>query len=661
MRLVVLALVGCAHAANPFGVDPFIGTGGGDPNAPISKGPGNTFPGAVVPWGMVSVSPHNDPKAPSKYTFDKPNISGFGHVHLSGVGCPDLGEVVLSATLGDADPASPYSGERAHPGYYAVRLDRFGIVAELSATPRAGISRFTFPAGDARLSFDRGRVVSPTEIEGTSEGGGFCSQSNRHTVHFVARFSQPAATRGPNWLGFRTAAGERITVAVGVSYVSIEGARRNLDREIPTLDFEAVRHAAERDWTAALSRVRIEGGTPEQRTVFYTALYHMLIHPNVFSDVDGAYIAMRRSGVRFARDYTRHTVYSLWDTYRTLHPFLTLVYPERQRDMVRSMVEMYRESGWLPKWELAGDETHVMVGDPAVIVIADSYLRGLRGFDVDAAWEAVHKHTMLAQDNDVRPGHAAYLARGFIPQDDAGIFGSVATALEYSLADYAAGRFAAALGEPDAAALLARSHAWESTFDGQLQHPRKRDGAWLAPFDPFATCCDKPWPESGGPGFVEGSAWQYTFFVPHDVERLVARLGAARFAANLQALFDRHRFDLGNEPDFAHPYLFTHVAGEEARTQPLVRALLAEFRDTPDGLPGNDDAGALSAWYVWSALGLYPTCPASNQYDLGSPLFDRATIGNLTIVRRTGRGPHHVDHAMVARGGTLIINVLPER
>jgi predicted alpha-1,2-mannosidase len=726
---VALALAhGSVHASNPYGVDPFIGTGGGGAATPISGGPGNTFPGALVPFGMVSVSPHNDLHAPSGYRAGAPRLYGFGQVHLSGVGCPDLGNILVAATTGAlkttaAGYASRYANEVAWPGYYKVDLADSSVRAEATATTRAGLLRFTFPArhGDANLIVDVGhalarsvagrvRIVSDDELEGWDKSGGFCGMDNRQTVHFVARFSKPARARGtfrgatPSareaeegtdlgaWLRFDTAAGEPILVKLGISYVSVENARANLDREIPGWDFDGVRRAAGQAWTEALSRIRVVGGSHAERTRFYTALYHMLIHPNVFSDANGDYPSMRNGSIRRAEGYTRYSVFSLWDTYRLEHPFLALVYPERQLDMVRSMIEMYREGGWLPKWELAGNETHVMVGDPAAIVIADSWLRGVRGFDVDTAWEAVRKHASTGAGNDIRPGAAAYLRWGFIPEDDHDgewVFGSVSTALEYALADWALARFADGLGhKAEAAAWRKRAGAYQRYFDPALDllRPRNRDGSWLTPFDPRALCCDKPWPESGGPGFVEGNAWHYTFFVPHDLaglERLFG--GPAAFVDRLQTFFEQGMFSLGNEPDLGFPYLFTVVDGEAWRTQRLVRELLGRFGDGPSGLPGNDDAGVLSAWYVWSAIGLYPLCPASNEYAIGSPLFERVTLslsprfhrgGSFTIdtanqspsspyVRAAwlDGAPHHgsrLDHERLVRGGTLLLDMSPE-
>jgi predicted alpha-1,2-mannosidase len=691
---VVIAVAAACGGQHASLVDPFVGTAGGSAGAPISSGPGNTFPGAVVPWGMVSVSPHDDRAAPAGYRHGAPLLYGFGHVHLSGVGCPELGHVLVSATTGpvERDAATPYRDEAAHPGWYRVELSRYGIVAEATATQRAGMLRFAFPAGDANIVVDashgavksRGgyvRVVSPSELEGEITAGGFCDQHNEHTLWFVIRTSKPALASG-TWTDDRAylrfaSAGESIEVAVGVSYVDLDGARENLG-ELAGWDFDAVRRRAERAWEKALARVEVEGGTAEQQRVFATALYHALLHPNVFSDADGRYRGA--DGRVHAEGHDRYTVYSLWDTYRTLHPWLSLVYPEIQREMARSLVGIAREAGALPRWELAGADTGVMVGDPATIVLADTYLRGVRDFGVEAAYP-----TMLRQATEVtpaRPGHAALLQHGFIPYDDTGgdwVFGTVSTTLEYELADAALASLARALGrDRDADRLHELSLGYRSLFDPTTGHlrPRNADGSWLSPFDPAATCCDKPWPESGGPGFVEGSAWTYDFAPLHDLDHAIARYGGAEaFAAHLDEHLARH-FALGNEPDFATPYLYA-LAGHPDRTAAVVRALAAQFRDAPDGLPGNDDAGALSAWFVWTALGLYPVRPGEPRYWIGSPLFDRATLhlpgGDFTIVADDNAPDHvyvqsaeldghplaraYLDHDELARGGTLHLHM----
>lgn len=722
--IATLAVSGCggdpkAAPLTPH-VDPFIGT----------DADGHTFPGAVVPWGMVSVSPHNvlsepgdyiagRPIAPAGYRFGEPELLGLGLTHLSGVGCPELGVPVIAATTGEVVPgpdgyASAYAREEAAPGRYAVELVDHGVLVEATATARVGLLRFTFPErqGDANVLIDVGqgvswhdgegevRVVASDEVEGSSTTGLFCAKGNQQPVFFVARFSRKAAETG-TWvdgvvgeapaqtgdagafLRFATGPEEVVEVRVGLSYGSVAGARANLDAEAPPeRTFAEIEAAADAAWEAALSRIRVRGGTEAERTMFYSALYHTLIHPGIVSDVTGEHPKMG-GGVGTA-DEPRHSVFSMWDTYRGVHPLLTLVYPEQQLAMVRSLAAMTAESGAPPMWELIGQEVQMMVGDPAAIVVAGSYLNGITDFDVEAMY-AVMKGAALDEGAEPhRVGNASYRALGYVPMEEAGdVWGPVSTTLEYAYADAALSRLALALGHADDAALFAgQAQTYTRLFDPEtgLLRPKNADGSWYAPFDPDALTGSAFYMNSGGPGYVEGTAWNYAFFVPHDVPGLVALHGGPeRFVARLQAQFDDGKFALWNEPDLAFPYLFTYAEGEAHRTQEAVRAAMAaHFSARPDGIPGNDDAGALSAWYVFSAMGLYPDDPVSGRYSLGSPIFDRVEIdlhpdfhGGDTFVIEAERGgpddiyvadmtlngaPHaepFLTHAQVTAGGVL--------
>ncbi len=647
-------------------VNPFIGTVNG----------GNTFPGAVLPWGMVSVSPHNAVGAPSGYLHGEKFFYGFGHIHLSGTGCADLGSIILTASRGEIGPAPEaykctYTAEQATPGFYSVRLQEPEIRAEVTATIRCGLTRFTSLRNDKiNILIDAGRslsllgggsitICSKTEVEGYNIGGGFCGEANRHRVYFVAQFSEPAIANGTwmhnrlaqktsaavqdsaigAWFRFATTANKSISVKVGISYVSIENARLNLDAEIPDWDFERIKTEARMAWQNELSRIRVEDGSRQELIKFYTALYHTLIHPNRISDVNGEYPLMGRTGTGKYIGRDRYTVFSLWDTYRTLHPFLTLVYPERQSAIIQTMIDMYRESGWLPKWELAANETHLMVGDPAVPVIADTYVKGINDFDVHAAYEAMKKPADSTTNNTappIRAGYHQYLQYHYIPfeQDTTEawwVWGPVSTTLEYCFADWALAQMANKLGKTsDAEEFARRSHYYENLFDPKTQfmRPRLKNGGWLANFDPLQTEGSGTWSGSGGPGYVEGNAWNYTWFVPHDIAGLIDLFGGkAAFVQKLQDCFDNGQFTITNEPDIAYPYLFTYIPGEEHRTQRRVREIMnQQFSAAPAGLPGNDDAGSISGWFVFSALGFYPACPASETYQLGIPLFRKATI-----------------------------------
>ena len=432
---------------------------------------------------------------------------------------------------------------------------------------------------------------------------------------------------------------EQITVRMGVSFVSIENARENLNKEQHGLGFDQLRTKARKEWNDDLGRIRVSGGTDEQKRIFYTALYHALIHPNVVSDYNGEYPKME-SGLTAKAAYTRYTIFSLWDTYRNLHQLLTLVYPERQTDMLRSMVDMYKEWGWLPRWELYGRETYTMEGDPAAIVIADSYVKGLRDFDYQTAYEAMLKSaTTPGAQNPIRPDIDPYIQKGYIPlgffANDLSGDNSVSHALEYSLADYAISQLADSLGDKKSAKIFKkRSLGYRNYFCkeyGTLR-PLTKEGKFLEDFD--ATTGKN---FENVPGFHEGSAWSYTFAVPHDIDGLTRLMGGKKgFIKSLQYVFDEKHYDPANEPDIVYPYLFSRVKGEEWRTQREVKILLDScFTAAPNGIPGNDDTGTMSAWAIFSMMGFYPDTPSEPYYTLTTPVFDRIEIdterGTVTI------------------------------
>ena len=710
-------------------VDPFIGT----------TNFGTTNPGAVTPNGMMAVVPFNvmgsdtnryDKDArwwSTPYEYHNKFFTGFAHGALSGVGCPEMGSLLTMATTGELtvdyrEYGTAYEDETATPGYYSVMLDKYGILAEATATPRTSAERYTFPAGKGHILLNLGegltnesgamvRRVSATEIEGMKLLGTFCYNPQKvFPVYFVLRVSKTPSASGywkkqrlmkgveaewtPDngkyklyteygrelagddvgyWFTFDDLrAGETVEVRMGISYVSTENARRNLDAEQPAgTSFDAIRGAARTRWNDDLSRIRVEGGTEAQQTVFYTALYHALIHPNLLSDVNGEYPLMERSGEAGVTDGERYTVFSLWDTYRNVHQLLTLVYPERQLDMVRSMIGMYEEWGWMPKWELYGRETFTMEGDPAIPVIVDSWMKGLRDFDVATAYEAMRKSaTTSGAQNRLRPDIDPYVERGYIPlgfyaKDLAGDT-SVSHALEYYVADAALSLLADSLGKKEDAALfrkrsLGYRHYYDKEF-GTLR-PITEEGAFL----------------TAAPGFHEGSAWNYTFYVPHDVEGLAKLMGGRRkFVEKLQMVFDEGLYDPANEPDIAYAYLFSHFRGEEWRTQKETRRLLDKYFTTaPDGIPGNDDTGTMSAWAVFTMLGLYPDCPGEPYYTLTAPVFDRAEIdtdGGTLVIEKRGEGyirkmtlgdkpltKYRVGHDELLRGGKLTFELKNER
>ncbi|HET9868898.1 MAG TPA: GH92 family glycosyl hydrolase [bacterium] len=702
-------------------VNPFVGTANG----------GGTFPGAVAPWGLVSVSPTNDPQAPSGYVSGRPRIFGFGHLHLSGPSEPALGNVVLMPMTGPvkpgaADRASAYGSEQASPGYYGVRLTDWGVTAEMTAALRSGFSRYVFPAraGDADILVDASarladgrapkgpwggswvRVVSDREVEGASAAGA----PGGPVGYFTARFSKACEQSG-TWkdgrlsadpqqqgaevgafLRFSTAEGEPIDVKVGVSFVDLAGARANLAGELPDWDFEQAVRRARLAWDRQLSRITAEGGEDGARQVFYTALYHCLLDPPVFSDLDGRYRGFDGSGIQTARGYTRHSFFDLDASRRCLNPLLALAYPGVELDLDKSLVEMGKEGRRLPRAEAAGVETGEGVGAPAAVVLADDWLKGLTGFDVPAAVTEVQK--ALGPDADGPYVHARdFLRLGYVPRDAAdgspAPWGSVSATLAYAQAYWALGRWAGALGLDGLSKdSLARAGAYAEVFDPKTHFPRPRlrEGPFVEPFDPQAGCCDQPWPGSGGPGFYRGTAWQNRFDVPQDLEGLKRLLGGdAGFAAQLEQLLDG-QFDPGNPADFEAPYLFDDLPGREGEAQDWVRRLMArDFGPNADGLPGRDRGGSLSAWYVFSAMGFYPACPATPDYWLGSPLFQKVDVevdkafyaGDDLVVKTLDNSPRHprvqsfavnglpqkalrVTHDQLTRGGVLSLCLGPD-
>ena len=661
-------------------VNPFIG----------SDNYGTTNPGAVRPNGMMSVSPFNVMGSDlNKFDKDKQwwstpysNVNsfftGYSHVNLSGVGCPDLGSLLLMPTTGELsvdykEYGSIYSDERAVPGYYSNILTKYNIKTEVSATDRSSIARFTFPEGEANILMNLGegltnesgawmRRVSETEVEGMKLLGTFCYNPQAvFPIYFVMRVNKQPVSTGywkmqremqgveAEWdihsgqyklytkynrdiagddigayFTYDVEEGETIEVQIGVSFVSTQNAWENLNKEQSGFDFDAVKKQANEDWNKELSRVKVEGGTHDQRVVFYSGLYHTLIHPNILNDVNGEYPAME-TGKTMKTDGTRYTVFSLWDTYRNVHQLQTLLYPEKQIDMVNTMVDMYKESGWLPKWELYGRETLTMEGDPAIPVIVDTYMKGLRNFDYEAAYEAMYKSATQMEDNFLRPDIKDYINLGYVPLRSE-YDNSVSHALEYYIADNALSKFAAVLGKSgDSEQFLNQSLKYKMYYSKEYKsfRPLLPNGEFLSPFDPKQGENFEP-----VPGFHEGSAWNYSFMVPHDVPGLIKLMGGKRaFVKHLQEVFEENHYDPTNEPNISYPFLFSYIQGEEWRTQKLVRELIQEhFKNSPDGLPGNDDTGTMSTWVVFSMMGFYPDNATDASYTLTSPVFDKITI-----------------------------------
>ena len=676
-------------------VNPFIGT----------TNFGTTNPGAVCPNGMMSVVPFNvmgsadnkyDKDArwwSTPYEYHNYFFTGYSHVNLSGVGCPELGSLLLMPTTGELsvdykEYGSRYEDEQASPGYYTNFLTRYNVKTEVTATPRTGVARFTFPKGRSHILLNLGegltnetgaflRQTGECEFEGMKLLGTFCYNPQAvFPIYFVMRVNKTPLKTGywkkqrpmtgveAEWdpdngkyklytgyrkelagddigafLTFDTGESEQIEVQMGVSFVSIENARLNLDKEQSGKDFDKVLAESRKRWHDDLSRIIVEGGTDEQKIVFYTALYHALIHPNLLQDVNGQYPAMESNRILTAKG-DRYTVFSLWDTYRNVHQLLTLVYPERQLQMVRSMLDMYREHGWLPKWELYGRETLTMEGDPSIPVIVDTWLKGLRGFDVELAYEAMRKGAVLpGAENLLRPDNDDYLSLGYVPLREQ-YDNSVSHALEYYIADNALSRMAEALAKDaevkgqkekarrykeDARLFYNRSLGYKHYYSKEYGtfRPILPNGEFYAPFDPRQGENFEP-----NPGFHEGCAWNYTFYVPHDVKGLAQLMGGKKaFVDKLQRVFDEGLYDPANEPDIAYAHLFSYFKGEEWRTQKELHRLLQKyFKNAPDGIPGNDDTGTMSAWAIFNMMGFYPDCPGEPAYTLSTPVFDKVTI-----------------------------------
>ena len=667
-------------------VNPFIGT----TNYSVCN------PGALCPHGLMSVVPFNvmgsDLNKYDKdkgwwstpYEFTNKYFTGFAHVTLSGVGCPEMGTLLMMPTSGELNVdyhnyGSEYTNEMATPGYYSNHLSKYGIKCEVTSTMRSSCERFTFPKGQGNILLNLGdgltneigamvRKVSDTEIEGFRLLGTFCYNPQAvFPLYFVMKVNKKPINSGywkkqPKMAGvkgdwdpdngkyklykkygkdmagneigyymtYNCEENEQVEVQVGVSFVSIENARLNLQTEQPTFNFDKVKADARQMWANTLDKITVEGGTEEQRTVLYTALYHSQIHPSVLQDVNGQYPEMESDKIGTTKS-NRYTVYSLWDTYRNLSQLETLLYPDKQTDMVRSMIDMYKEWGWMPKWELFGRETWTMEGDPAIPIITDTYLKGLRDFDVQTAYKAFHASaTLPGKENKMRPDIDPYYTRGYIPMgeyaaDNSGD-NSVSHALEYYVADNALSLLAKELGkDKDAKLFKERSLGYKHYYSKESGtfRPIKADGKFLSPFNP-----EDGANFSNAPGFHEGSAWNYTFYAPHDILGLAKLMGGQKkFVDKLQMVFDKNLYDPANEPDIAYPYLFSYFKGDEWRTQKEVNRLLDKYYTAkPDGIPGNEDCGTMSSWAIFSMIGIYPDCPGSPYYTITSPVFSKVTL-----------------------------------
>jgi predicted alpha-1,2-mannosidase len=702
-----ITLAGCVLSASPFShaqssydsVDPFIGT----------AGDGNTFPGASLPFGMIQWSP--DTGRDGWYFYNQSKIHGFSLTHLSGAGCPLYGDFPIlpwtgelttspAQTPGDYTLSFNHSQEEAHPGYYAVTLAN-GSKIDLTVTDRAGIARIHFPQGQAsRLLVNATsantdvhvatlppvgrehdgtsiRVIGNNGISGSTTAGGFCGTDSRYTLYFAARFEQPfrsfatwkddAVQKGGRdaaghhtgaWLDF----GEQsqVQLKVGISYVSEANALANLNKELPGWDFDQVHTAARNTWTSTLDRVAVEDGTPDQRKIFYTGLYHMMLSPSLFSDGDGDYIGFdgKVRSLASTKQHAQYANFSDWDIYRNTIQLQSLLVPDRVGDMMQSLVNDAEQSGWLPRWPAANDVTYVMNGDSPSVLIASAYAFGARSFDTKTALKYMVKGATEPgkgpHNNEERPYLADYLKLGYVPIDkDAS---AASRTLEYASDDFAIAQFARSLGDNATyEKLLKQSQNWTTLFDPETRwiRPRNSDGTWLKGFDAETSMPKRPnAPVSTDQnGFEEGNTYQYTFMIPFDYPALIQRIGGDdattprldKFFLKL-ICWGEPCFNMANEPDFVTPYAYL-FAGQPWKTQEVVSRIEQQtFNTKPNGIPGNDDLGATSGVYVWNALGLYPGIPGVGGLLIGTPMFPSAAIhmgdGRTLSIRATGTGPY---------------------
>ncbi len=708
-------------------VNPFVGTGGH----------GHTHPDAAVPFGMVQLGPDTFNEGwdwCSGYHYSDSSVMGFSHTHLSGTGVGDMLDVLVVPMTGRlrTEPGSrekPGSGyrsrfshetESASPGYYSVVLDDYGIKAELTATERAGFHRYTFPKSDQshilidlnhRYMSGSSKVLEAAlTIENNTLITGFrrvqCWAPDRH-IYFAMRFSKPFAgtgmvvegrmdassrqARGTDlkaWADYMTSEGEQILVKVGLSGVSVEGAVKNLDREIPDWNFDRVRAASRRAWNRELAKIRIEDASGPDREVFYTALYHTMLAPQLFDDDDGSYRGMDGQ-VHHASGFHNYGTFSLWDTYRATHPLYTLIQPERVPGMMQCLIAMTEESPQkiVPIWPLAGNETGCMIGYHAVDVISEAWMKGFRGFDIEKAFRLMRAQAMM----DGYRGLGSYKKHGYVPCDKEAE--SASKTIEYSYDDWTIAQVAKSLGKADDDNLfLERAANYRNLFDRSVGfiRPRTAAGEWAAPFDPKKTGTSSRWRD-----FTEANSWQYSWAAQHDPKGVLNLLGGrARFIDKLDQLFSQSpevegevpvdmtgligMYAHGNEPSHHIAYLYSY-AGAPWKTAERVREIIrGMYKTGPEGLPGNEDCGQMSAWYLLSALGFYPVDPASGNYVIGSPLFSRATLDlggsrSLTIEARNV-SPENLyvqsatlngrpltkswfSHQEIARGGRLVLEM----
>lgn len=662
-------------------VDPFIGTSPGGGGFGFNGNTGDVFPGADYPRGMVQWSPDTPSNIPGGYYYPDRAIKGFSLRHFSGRGCvamqdfafmPFVGKVTAPPMNDNGFYAQPFShkNESASPGYYSVLLGN-GTEVRLTVTKRTGFGEFIFPkTGEANLMINAGssvrgamsntsiNVIGDNQLEGHATARVGCGRE-LYTIYFAAKFGEPF-TRFAAWNGsviqsdvrsatgsrvgavltFDASAGRTVDVKVGVSFVSVANAEENIESEDPGWDFESVRASADSAWNRVLNKIVVAGGTLAEKRSFYTALYHCYFVPNVFNDVNGQYIGMDGKIHTVSPGHTQYENISGWDAYRSTTPLMALLSPHEESDIAQSLVNDAEQGGGaLPRWEQANHNSGGMVGDGPVIILSDAYAFGADDFDTTAALKAMsvdaNKIGATSDGNEARRGLTDYIRMGYVP-------GSASITLEYESADYAIAQFAGALGDSTMHDLcLYRAENWKDLFNtatGYIQ-PRDSSGAWVNDVTPYTS-----------KGYTEGSASQYTWMVPFDLKGLISLMGGNqnavdrldRYFTHLNAGPESPYVFTGNEPCEGDPWVYDY-AGAPWRTQAVVRKIQDRlFTDSPAGLPGNDDGGALSSWYVFSALGLYPLIPGVGVFVIGSPMFTRAVVhlnGGELVIDGNGAAP----------------------
>ncbi len=641
-------------------IDTLIGTAS-NPTAHlagISEQRGNTQPSAVVPFGMIQWGPDTTNPHAGSYNYGDKEIKGLSLTHLSGPGCANANEVSilphLNAKFNHVTPKSfSHQNEKAQAGYYSVKFDD-GILVELTGAERSGLGRFSFPdSSNPTISINLtetvtgvkgGKVFSRGEnkVGGWANGGNFCGSANSYKVYFAMEFdsniSKLKSFGNVSLISFKS--GKPLLMKVAISYVSEENAWENLESEIPGWDFRQVRKEAVVKWEVRLNKIIISGATDTQKRIFYTAFYHALLHPNIYSDVNGEYLGFDQKV--YKTETTHYANFSGWDIYRTQIPFLAFLFPEITSEIVQSHILDASRCGGFPKWSQNNNETAVMAGDSGPIIVSNAYAFGARDFDQGSALEIMKKQGLTpgvsCQGRQIRPGLKDYLKIGYVPHNIFGVFrltefantgqvhvGSPSATIEYAITDFAISQFAKSQGDEDAhETFLSHANNWQNVFDANVGHirPKYRSGRWKKPFNLFS-----------GRGYTEGSAAQYTYSIPFAQRELVGKFKNEEILERLEDFFSKlnnwgrspHLW-IGNQPGYGAPWIYYWLGKPEKTQDVLTRIFNETFTDGPEGLPGNDDLGSTSSWYIFASMGLYPGIPGLGGFLLGKPIYPKVSI-----------------------------------